>query len=174
MPYYDEISGYASDEDRSKVFGFREIDNGYITCIAASDKMLYHNSKLQTQQMKKSQYKEVKGGECGGCDEAHLSTGCAEMGGTINLLGGTDGDEASYRVVGRDIARDVGYAWGNDTSQKDSEVDPGDNYLLTCWKQSDTDYKLLNLGSRKYYDVNSGDGVPERHNIQSTLRCICS
>ena len=174
MPYYDEISGYATDADRNKVFGFRDAGNGRISCIAGADADLYSNSLLQTDYSKKVSYNDVKGSKCGGSDDAQLNRGCLDMEGTINLLGGIDGDEASYKVKGRDLARSKGYAWGNDESQTDNEIDPADNFLIVCWKKDGYDYALLNLAGRKYYDPTAGDKIPERHDIQSILRCICS
>ena len=156
-----------STSERDRLFAFRD-NNKILSCVGGDEHYISYNTKV-IPGVSYTSGEENKGVKVG--DEMHddnaLRIAMANMGnGTIGILAGYDGQEASYRV--KDTTYGAG-AW----YRKDHEVDDEDNFLLAVWKDINGYPRVINLGSRKT-DSTTVSSTSTRLRLDRMLYCFLS
>lgn len=152
--------------EKDKLFAFRE-DNAVLYCSGMSKEGSYYNTRVY------SGSGSTKGSDLGnntgvGRRIEGLRSSIATMGnGTIGIMAGCDGDNASYRVHCNGAGT---YAWYG----KEKEIDSEDNFLIAVWRCIDGNHYVINLASQKTdvtkHPVPSG----KRARVDLMLRCFLS
>lgn len=158
MPVYDQ--------DHDKLFSFKESD-GTLSNIAAGRIRVMHHSAV----VKYGQTTNVSDGINTnlGSDEEGLQAAMSAMGDqSFGIMAGYGGRKASLRIGNYQrpygvehndsFSSDSSHVWWNDKSE--TEIDENDNFLIATCKDTNGQYFLLNLATRKNESIHGRKELP--------------
>lgn len=159
MPVYDN--------DSDKLFSFKE-EQGTLSYIAAGKRKQINHSAIVNYGSTVNQSDGINTNNGG--DEAGLQSAMIAMGDqSFGIMAGFGGQQASLRIENYKIIQNDNKLDGEISSwYGHSEIDKADNFLVATCKDTNGQYFLLNLASRK------NESTYGRRYVTYNLRCILS